>query len=427
MYMADVLPGSENVFVPDLLKKKKFAEDTVDYQTVALFDEHDGHEEGVDCYFDREKLNEICNNTQAKIDDTKDYLPVYVGHIDEDKHESQQGELLGYIDRVWVGDFGEKNPRPTIYGNYRVLKEKLDKAKEFPRRSVELWFDKAGMILDCVAALKRRPQRNLGITYEKNSQRVAKYQYSIGDGMEQEAVIKACLEAVRSMPEFAAMAEYMQKKDEEGKLEAVQIKDNPAMPHEVDKKKLPESADMDHEDESDSMEYSKDPEKLKMQMGQERRKYTKLEAAYKGLEERFQLLEKRERAADYRADLIALEGEGFQFDLAEELELVADKDKVSFEKHCSHIRKRYSKAPIGMAKVTPVVPSEPKFEFSKPVASVNDPRGTEPAQNYDGIQNPAVVARKKAGLMAKKAADYVFSGKAKTAKEAYQMLEAEAN
>lgn len=353
---AAAAPGGATTFVPsveDERKNQRYEEgDFVVEPNVALFDAHDGREEDLDIVFDEALLQQIIDNTMRKIHDTGDMPPVYCGHLDDNKPEYEQGELLGFVDDLRLGEIGNLEPRACIYGTIKWRKDKVDMALEYPRRSIELSLDV--MEIDNLAALKSRPQRNLGVLYKKVKGKVARYaRYLKEQDMTEYHIPDPKLEAPKSetpwvtevmkhlmeLPEMKWCSEQMKKMSEEDKPEEVKV-------------------EVDESHEADDEEEHEGPEKLKAQRNQSRRQYDKLLASHKSLEERLAKVEQEATLATRRADLIELEAEGIQFDIGEELDYVADLDQAKYSKHLAKMRKNYNKAPIGVSIQPSLAPDE---------------------------------------------------------------------
>jgi hypothetical protein len=351
----NVSPGATTTYAPALPDNKKrkqmrYAEDdfVVDPH-VAIFDAHDGNEEGYDINFDANVLKTICANTNKRINDTGDMSPIYAGHIEDELPESEQGELLGFATNFHMGTIGDVDPRPCIFADFKWLKTKYEKAKEYPRRSIELWLD--DMVVDCVASLKRRPQRNLGLLFKKNNSK-AKYRRILEKEhmgeihtpdtalpepqapndwtkLVRDEVVKYVGEYMKANFPVDMEKEEEEEEENESEVESVNI--------EVEQGE-------DEEEEEGEME----PAKLKAQRNQSRRNYKKLLTAHKALEDKVLKLEKAARLAERKADLLELEASGIAFDIGEELSYVEDLDAVKYQKYLGKIKKNFMKAPIGV-------------------------------------------------------------------------------
>jgi hypothetical protein len=360
--------GGSNTCLPDLKKAPRieFDADSGEFDTiesVPLFDAHDGKEEGLDIKFDADLLGQIVDQCNARIRDTGDLVPVTDRHTSDDPG-APEPEILGYAGNFKLGEIGEENPRPCIYADLKIYKNKMALAKQLPRRSIELWPDlvidpvvlkKAEQpAIDSVALLgAQRPARDLGLLFKKNGSRPTRYQHEFDSRsfMNPEQLIQQCVEALTNTPEFAFIRDLMSKQHQaemEGEPEAYAEAETPK----------PDEEEMAEEGVEEGKDEKLEPAKLRMQRDQERRKNARLDSQYKALFAKVAALERDKRVADRKADLLALEGEGFDFDLAEELEYVADMEPARYSKHLAKIKTRYRKAPIGVS-ITPArVPAE---------------------------------------------------------------------
>jgi hypothetical protein len=351
----NVSPAATTTFVPSLpdskkRKKMRYAEeDFVVDPHVAVFDAHDGNEEGYDINFDEKILKEICLNTNKRIIDTGDMSPIYAGHIEDDLPEDEQGELLGFATNFHMGTIGDVDPRPCIFADFKWLKTKYERAKEYPRRSIELWLD--DMVVDCVAGLKRRPQRNLGLLFEKNNSK-AKYRRICL--FEKDTHMGEIHVPDTALPEPQAPNDWTKLvRDEVVKYVGEYMKAN--FPVDMEKEEGEEeeeseveSVNIEVEQGEEEEEGEMEPAKLKAQRNQSRRNYAKLLTAHKALEDKVLKLEKAARLAERKADLLELEASGIAFDIGEELSYVEDLDVVKYQKYLGKIKKNFMKAPIGV-------------------------------------------------------------------------------
>ncbi len=371
--------GGSNTFVPDL-GKKHFDDEEYVTVSVPVFDEHNGQEENVDINFTPEVLKEIVEKCNARIADTGDYPPVTAGHT-SDNPDDPKPEVLGFASRFSLGTIGKIKPRKAIYAELKIKKDKWAKAKELPRRSIELWPD---MVIDPVVLKDRspidtisllgadRPARDLGLMYSKNKEGRARYRREVS--MNPEELITKCIEAWQATPEMAFLRELMAKAEGEKAEAPDQFDDKEAVMYEDDEEKARDDKGVDEDSDKD---LDLEPAKLKMQRDQERRRYSKLKSEHEALAAKVAELERRERVADRKAELLGLEGEGIEFDMVEELELVADLEPAKFAKHVEHMRKRYQRSPVGASRIVPAsVPAhgtagEAKFSYADSVKAAD--------------------------------------------------------
>jgi hypothetical protein len=173
--------------------------------------------------------------------------------------------------------------------------------------------------------------------------------------------LKQILEAVMSLPAMQYCEAQMQKAQSEAESPPEEGK----MAYE-EKDKLDVEGNGEDDDEGNNLLNAvegEEPEKakLRMQYQQTRRNYAKLEQDHKALFAKVAELERNERVANRKNDLMQLDAEGFVFDLSEELDVVADMQPERFSKHISSMRKNYKKGPIGV-KLNPYNPQNEKQE-----------------------------------------------------------------
>ncbi len=332
-------------------------EDFVTYARVPIFDEHKGSEDGLDFDFDVPMLQKIVDRANHRMKDTGDVVLVTDNHSSDE----QEAPILGYADNFEVAPFGEVSKRHAIYADLHIRKDKEERAKELPRRSIELWLD--DMTADNIALLgSTRPARDLGL-FEKKLSEKNRYQrvFSQRESMTPEEITKHVMEAMSAMPEIEYVRECM--KHQEAK-------------HSEEEVKSEEEAmkDDEHHEEvaEENLEHAEDlePAKLRMQRDQERRRYAKLETEYKALFDKVSLMERKSRVAERKSDLLGVEQEGVMFDFAEELDLISDMEEDKYQKHLGHMRKRYQRSPVGAQFIKPAaIPVEggkPTAEYMSP-------------------------------------------------------------
>ena len=111
----------------------------------------------------RDLLMRLAANNNRNIRETGDWVPLTEGHTTDDGPESSQPEILGYADDFKVGQLFNTE-RLALLARFRISKdpEKLKKAKNLPRRSVELWLDREE--INPISLLgSTAPERNLGL------------------------------------------------------------------------------------------------------------------------------------------------------------------------------------------------------------------------------------------------------------------------
>ncbi len=346
------LPKSFDASLP-----KQFDEAEYFALRVAIFDEHNGVDENLDIDFTPEILQQIVDKCKSRIKNTGDYAAVTDGHTGEDI----EPDVLGYAVDFDVDDFHGKS---AIYATLALLKSKAERIKQLKRRSVELWPDAVidpvvlKSPIDSVALLgSERPARDLGLM--DFNKRLHRYSYELTEEhmdssstpMGNDEVVKKAMEAMMSMPEWQYAKECLEK----AKMQV----DN--KPEEKDDKPMDEENKDMHDEEEEHGE-DVDPAKLRMQRDQSKRRYAKLESEYQTLFSKVAELERKERVADRKSTLLQLEAEGYDFEMAEELEYVSDMEPAKFSAHLNKMRKNYRKAPIGIN----IRPATPPVEGGSP-------------------------------------------------------------
>jgi hypothetical protein len=376
------MPGGVATAPAELLgtKIKKHTYEDGDFvviPNVPIFDEHNGAEEGLDINFTPDVLQQICDVTNFAAEDTQTLPPYYEGHIEDMVPEHEQGGLLGFFCNFRVEDnFGELNPRHVIMADLKVLKTRYQQVKDYPFRSIELWFD--DMRIVNVAALKRRPQRDLGILFQKKSNGNNKYfhcptekvnmdpkahehpDHADGAGMPNDW-IKRIMDHIMETPHMKYVEEMMKStadaESEKADDEHHEMEDHPESTEMEDdmldkEEKTADTPEVHGAEEEDEEEEKREPHaKLKAQRNQAQRQVLKLQAQQSDLEARLAQFERKARIADRRADLLECEAAGIQFDVGQELEDVADLNEKQYAKHLDKMKKNYSKAPIGFKPV----------------------------------------------------------------------------
>jgi hypothetical protein len=337
---------------------------------VALFDEH--VRDGIT--FDRQRLERIAANCNKRILDTGDRCPLVPGHQPDDKPE-EEVTILGWADNFVVGEWGMVEPRSCIFADLLFTPEMWEVAKGLPRRSIELWMaDSDEAFIDPVALLSSStPHRDLGLLYsKKNAGQGSNYRYELKGGrVDKDELKKMVCELIK---------EYMAEADEK-KAEDKPSDEEPQKSEAAEEEKKKDEAD-------------EDKEKLKNERDQFARKYARLETDHKLLASRLADLEKKERVSTRKADLLQIEAEGVLFDMNEELASVSDLGDKEYTKHLDVMRKRYSRSPVGV---------------HVPVASM-------PAHGVSKLNTELTQDQ------VRKAAELLWSGKAKSQDEALNMV-----
>lgn len=139
-----------------------------DYQLVrgvAVFREHEAKtEDGKVRKYDRAYLQAIVDRCNRRIAETGDFAGLVDGHT-PDKDGLPQPENLGFVGPFWLGEMGRSKKCVAIFACEWRSKDRLDRIKRLPRRSVELWDDDdpRNVFIDPVAAISETPRLDLGV------------------------------------------------------------------------------------------------------------------------------------------------------------------------------------------------------------------------------------------------------------------------
>ncbi len=133
---------------------------------VPLLDEHEmSGEDGQPLTFvDRRALQQIADNNNRKVRETGDPATLILGHTSDDPHAPEK-PAKGFVVNYRVKPFKRDENgqvRYAIYGDLKVRPRNARLLEEYPRRSVELWWNKKE--IDPIAVLGgTTPERDLGV------------------------------------------------------------------------------------------------------------------------------------------------------------------------------------------------------------------------------------------------------------------------
>lgn len=134
---------------------------------VPILDEHvmsndDGHPVAT---VDRNVLQQIADNNNRKVRETGDPATLILGHTSDDPSAPEKpakGFAVNYKVRPFRRDPKTGQIRYTIAADFKVRHKNKHLLEEFPRRSVELWWNKKD--IDPIALLGgSSPERDLGV------------------------------------------------------------------------------------------------------------------------------------------------------------------------------------------------------------------------------------------------------------------------
>lgn len=142
----------------------------VTVENVPLLDEHViKNEKGkVIAKVDRAVLETIAENNNRRVHETGDPATLILGHTDDDP-KSPEKPVKGFVINYKVKPFRRDTNGKiiyAIYGDFKIRPQNKHILEEYPRRSVELWWEKKE--LDPIALLGgTSPERDLGVIIRK--------------------------------------------------------------------------------------------------------------------------------------------------------------------------------------------------------------------------------------------------------------------
>ncbi len=142
----------------------KISEELVDLGWHPIFAEHIDREGNV---FDDAAIRGLVDSNNHRVDDTGDFCPLVIRHRQDGAENSQ--EVVGFAGPYKYGKIGKKSPKGAVLAHLRVYRRDLDKAKKFPRTSVELWSTKSNPTVgtfDPICLLgSETPELDLGLIH----------------------------------------------------------------------------------------------------------------------------------------------------------------------------------------------------------------------------------------------------------------------
>lgn len=364
----------------------------IEKHNVAVLDEHEIKDKDGKTLakIDAKKLQHIADVNNQRIKDTGDLIPLVIGHtkgeVGEYVPEDQQPEIVGYAKNLRVGQFKNTN-RKAIHATFQFFKDKLDKVRNFPRRSVELWL--SDWKIDPISLLgATTPERDLGLlqlsrggkkVIKRTLNSPLKFNKVETVPMDNEKLVQEVLAALMQSDLF----KFLQKLKDEVEGGGEEEGPDAGGPEMEGDEGVPPSDELDMQGEEgnepvEEEEPEAEPEryssvasgsntytttfgggpmkKVKHSKGQTpapadretRIRMSRLEKANRGLQEAYEGLRIRYQASEREKDLLTLQSAGYDFDINEELEWLAPLPDEQYEYHFNRLRKRYAKSPVGV-------------------------------------------------------------------------------
>ncbi len=203
----------------------------VTVESVPLLDEHEMTDEAGKpvAYVGKSALEEIAYNNNRRVYDTGDPATIILGHTSDDPRAPEKpakGFVVNYRVKPFKRDKETGQVLYAIHGDYKIQPKNAHIIDDFPRRSVELWWNKKE--LDPIAVLGgTTPERDLGAVIRKGRIHNAVIGSSQNGTRTQQA--RADSEAIKMSQHGEWVVEsysiiddpYMFKKNKSGKIEKV--------------------------------------------------------------------------------------------------------------------------------------------------------------------------------------------------------------
>jgi hypothetical protein len=392
---------------------------------VDVFDEHDEYAQERDSHnwpvfkegkpvmrlirrFDKPTLEKIAANCNER-ERIGALCPLTIGHTFDGENipEKDQPEIVGYARKFAVA-WSEKLNRWVIRCSYYLKRDRLHEAEKYPRTSVEIWGGK-DLFFDPIALIKVTPDRPLSQWTYSRRRRGPVLRYSMatepmsgaapaaatteGDNrpMEERDEEKFCHRLAKHFAKCYAehcnndpIYQYMKRKFEA---------ESPAGPGSPSgSNTFVPGTDLEKPGNPEVERHAKkpDPETARVQAVDSEIRFQQLEKRIGSVEQENTTLrgdnatlQRKYRRATRERDFVNLKQvEGFDLDLAEELDKVQDFTDEQHAAHLAHIRKRYAKSPASR-----LMPGSPGDDFIRTTdAAPANGKGDEPATKDENRQ-----------------------------------------
>ena len=367
-------------------------DDFIIKEDVFILDEHELKNASgkVITRFDAKKLEEIALRNNKRISDTGDEIPLVIGHTKDGASEKDQPELVGYASNLQVKDFFSTG-RKAISATFRYFKGSVERAKLFPRRSVELWLSDGK--LDPISLLgASTPERDLGLVqFKKRGPKKYSRTMPMTNSQDSADIVSAVVSAMSQSDVWMWVQQQM--RGEQGQQMGIDDSLLPAneeedlMPEEMPEEAMPEEAMVEEapeeeypeegmeepqegiegdpdesavpEEEEDlesaGISQKKGPVKMskteegniKIRLSRIEKENGELVAKLSDAQKAVEDIRIKYQKAQRERDIVSLEHDGYILDRAEEMDHVALLDEATYGKHLDIIKKRYQRAPVG--------------------------------------------------------------------------------
>lgn len=347
------------------------------------------------CYLDQAKLQRIADNNNRRIELSGDYSPLVIGHTKDGEAETDSPPIVGYAGDFFVSKgtrqghkivpdkAGKKN---YLFSRWRVYEEHKETLRKYPRRSVELWTSR--WEVDPISLLgATTPDRDLGLvrmsdkgpsvkvmTPNEEEEELMPYEDpNIPSEEDTQPLTLAQLQQTQEFQFLHMLMEQMESQqgpEQEGEMapedgqpgqdgmeqEEMGGQDEPAgdygeeEPEEVDERE-PVRRSASFATAGGNNTFVPSGARTRMNRGNntqrsERIRLARAEAAVDSYGEEVRQLKIQLARAKRETDLLALEAEGIDLDINDELDAVAPTDgpmmdEPRYQAHLEKIVKRY--------------------------------------------------------------------------------------
>jgi hypothetical protein len=394
---------------------------------VAILDEHELVDaQGNSTRIDADALQTIADNCNRRVEETGDECPLVIGHTLDDAPETDQPPVVGYARDFFVGDLF-RTGKKALFATFKILADKVDVVRNYPRRSVELWLER--MEVDPISLLgATTPERDLGLLQLERRGSPKRYSRVYDDATCPTPPCDPVPPSVPEVPENSApMADEMKPDDapkgdaDKSTLSDADVSKIVAAIMQTDvfkqleqiiaeEETTPEGADAGHPDDAfpppggdpaptppgptppppppvdkerrgdheESVQYG-DLDKVKMQRDTQelKAKLNRTESQVHALQRENEEFKRKYRRSEREKDLRSLVADdGFSFDVAEELDLVTDMSEDVYKVHVDRIKKNYSRAPVRVGLI-PTVENPGVFGATSPITKDQMTRAVE--------------------------------------------------
>ena len=359
-------------------------------EDVFILDEHELKDRSgkVVTKIDALRLEEIVRRNNKRIEDTGDEIPLVIGHTKDGASENDQPEIVGYASNLQVKDFF-KTGKKGISATFKYFKDSVDRAKMFPRRSIELWM--SDWKLDPISLLgATTPERDLGLVrFNKKGPKkysrvlpmmntsggdIAEIVSTVVNALSQSDVWQWANQQMRAIQsqEMGIDDSLLPENDDDNQELMPEEMGDEEMPVEGEEEFSPEEGEEEPQEElegepedsatpegDEEEEVAEAPQKgglvrmsktvegdIKIRLSRVEKENGELLAKLSDAQNAVEDIRLKYRRTQRERDIVSLEHDGYVLDREEEIDHVVNLDDATYSKHLDIIKKRYQRAPV---------------------------------------------------------------------------------